>query len=157
MEKINYFELFVKAIVFALVILALKTFFNGIARADEFTADDLKKICTAQQNECGGHKYGSMECIDYLMNSVINDRKNRLEQSKRYTKEYKRSIGTDTDPIARYVKEHRVEAPVSVNHNENIVTPIYYGSSPVYHQTHYSGVIHGSKIGDWYTIEGTSY
>lgn len=37
MEKINYFQLFVKAIVFALIVLALKTFFNGVARADEFT------------------------------------------------------------------------------------------------------------------------
>lgn len=36
MEKINYFTLFLKAIIFALIVLALKTFFNGIARADEF-------------------------------------------------------------------------------------------------------------------------
>ena len=36
MERINYLNLFLKAIAFALIILALKTFFNGIARADEF-------------------------------------------------------------------------------------------------------------------------
>ncbi|MBR1625621.1 MAG: hypothetical protein IJ681_00585 [Bacteroidales bacterium] len=35
--KINYLSLFLKAIVFALIVLALKTFFNGVARADEFT------------------------------------------------------------------------------------------------------------------------
>lgn len=48
--KVNYFSLFLKAIVFALICLALKTFFNSVARAEFYEFPDYYNTPATQQN-----------------------------------------------------------------------------------------------------------
>lgn len=119
MEKINYFELFVKAIVFALITLAIKTMLGCTANAAIFEKKEYPSCKTS----------GNGIWIDWL---------------GRYHDDY--GICNFGSNLNQYSEPN---------------TPVYsntdYNLSPAYHQTHYSGVIHGPKIGDWYTIEGTSY